>query len=221
MIFIIIFLIIIIISFFLAFASMKDFQEIPEVEKNSLYLIQNPQALTLNLINELKSRLKSEIISLERLFKGTKSALVVFGPKKVLEQFSNLNLLELEDYTNLKSSKSAWEMATKTGNLEDVNGVFDNLPALNTNEQFWFQLVLQPKDQNWGGLIRSVVSSETEDRVKKLAQDLQTLSVLVKVPRPLTSDQIYQNYLKRAHTTSLQKPLHLTSEQILRLLGKA
>lgn len=217
--FLIIFLVIIAASFILAYTSMKDFQEIPSVERNGVYLIQKPDALTKELLEDLRSRSGSEVISLERLFKGKQSALVIFGQKKLLEQFSVLNLLELEDYSKMKGAKTAWEMAIK-GSFPKTN-IFDSLPDLNSDEQFWFQLLVRNKSRDWQGTIRAVVLSDNEAHRKELSGKLQTLANIVKVPRPLTSEQIYNSFTKRAFAPALQNPFPISSDQILKILGKA
>src|SRR5437870_4004856 len=108
------------ISFVLAYQSMRDYQENPGHFKieYSLFLIRSPEALNINVLKAIEVELSKEnlIISLERLFKGTKTALVIFGPKIILQKFSTtLNLLELEEYT--KQAKdgqiSVWEMGVK------------------------------------------------------------------------------------------------------------
>jgi len=214
------FLVIIAISFVLAYRSMQDYQEIPSPEKNGVYLIQNPSSLTKELIAEIGTKAGGEVVSFERLFKGNQSALVIFGPKPVLETFAQLNLLELEEYTLIKAPKIAWEMGIKDSSLDFQGNPFASLPLLNLDEQFWWQLLLQNQDKDhWQAQIRAVVVSGDSARLKELSGSLAHLSRVIKIPRPLTSDQIYQQYLKRA-LNSLSKPLILNSQQILMLLGK-
>lgn len=153
------FFIIIAISFLLAYQSMKDFAEKPSAlgKDYSLFLIRNPQALSIKLLEELHAlTLKTgHIITLERLFKGPKSAVVIFGPKSILDNYPDLNLLELEDYTNIPETDIiAWEVGTKDPVLfhfEPVS-VFKQLPKLNESQQFWWQLTLRgSKDKLWPG----------------------------------------------------------------------
>jgi hypothetical protein len=215
-----IFLIIIAVSFILAYYSMRDFQEIPSPEKNGIYLIQSPNAFTTDLIAELCNKMNGEVVSVERLFKGTQSALIIFGSKQILEAFPALNLLELEDYTGITTAKLSWEMGVKDS-LKDIGNIFEGIPNLYTNEQFWWQLVLQPEkgSRDWQAQIRAVLLSDDQSRQKQLSFSLQKLSKLVKIPRPLTSDQIYQAYVHRAYVVS-SKPMSVGSEDILKLVGR-
>lgn len=221
MIFVFIFLIVIAISLFLAYRSMRDYIDIPSIEKNGVFLIQKPEIVTEELINRLHNLLKGEIVSFERLFKGSQSALVIFGPKSVLQQFPELNLLELEDYVKVESPKIAWEMGFKNGVApKEVGNIFENLPELEINEQYWWQLALQSdKDQGWQSIIRAVFVSQDESRRRELSSKLQNLPPLVKIPKPLTPEQIYENYTKRSFGIS-QNPFKVTSNLVLRLLGR-
>ncbi len=123
-----------------------------------MFLIKNPQAL-LKVIDLLHEALLKEghLIAFERLFKGSQSALVVYGPRNLLLRLSpDLNLLELEEYAKVDPSQVvAWEVGTKdqvSFHLDKFN-VFEGLPSLQPGEQFWWQIVLQPtKGPLWPNL---------------------------------------------------------------------
>lgn len=144
------FLIIVAISALLAYQSMKDYEQKPSLKDTySLFLIKNPLGVV-KVLDSLHLSLlqKSQLVSFERLFKGSQSALVIYGPKATLQIFNNdLNLLELEEYTQADASLiTAWEMGTKdlaSFHLEKFN-IFEGLPSLQDAEQWWWQLVLQP-----------------------------------------------------------------------------
>src|SRR5579884_1570214 len=90
------------IAYTLARRSMKDYRDDPPGHLNySLYLIRSPGAFTVDFLQELsaKSKQKDLVVAFERLFKGNSTALVVYAPRDLIEQFDYLNLLELEDYT--------------------------------------------------------------------------------------------------------------------------
>ncbi|EKD84968.1 MAG: hypothetical protein ACD_38C00123G0003, partial [uncultured bacterium] len=84
----ILFLLIIGISFILAFRSMKDYQEIPKASKveYGLFLIRRTDSFDAGVLGSIGKFMldNSLIISLERLFKGNKAALTIFGPKEIL-----------------------------------------------------------------------------------------------------------------------------------------
>ncbi len=139
---------VILAAFFLALKSMSDYKEKPENFKQAygLFLIQNQTAINPELLSRLHKQIikRRFIISLERLYKGPKKALVIFGPKSVLEGFkSELDLLELEDYTqNIHLSN----LSVLSLPLVETKS-FDNLETLE-DEQLWWQLVLQPAGGN-------------------------------------------------------------------------
>lgn len=240
----VLFFLIIAISLVLAYQSMKDYVEKPALSSYSLYLVRNP-LFTAQLLDEIHSAISPQdgIISFEKLFKGQKSALVVFGPKGILEKFkSQLNLLELEDYTSVDSNQvTAWEMT-----LKDPKLVPNNLkPDLQESEQFWFSLILQGKKGLLGSLsaqkteyqkmkeregqksdvksfvtqIRAVLVSFDPARRKVLAENLENMvgGNLVKLPRPFTSAQIFEAYKTRV-LQPVGQSLTLTSEELIPLL---
>lgn len=238
----ILFVIIILISFILAYLSMRDYQEIPEKKlQYSVYLIQNPEALNSETLNGMHQSIKrGEILSLERLFKGEQSALVIFGPKPVLQNLESLNLLELEDYTGVKGDDAlAWELTLRD---QGVSGyIFNQMPELETEEQFWWQIVLQTYSKNYlselidrlRGLqplsdnkafqaqIRAVLVVPSEQRRKKLKVLLENLADnLIKIPRPYTSLQILEFYTQRSFTPVSFGVSALSSSEVLALLGK-
>lgn len=227
------FILVIAISFILALQSMRDYQESPKHSKAeySLYLIRNTAELTTFTLDLIYNQIikKGLLLSLERLFKGKKSALVIYGPKNTLTNLSDkLNLLELEDYTAVdREGIVAWEVGIRKPVLaqEEISGIdnfFKNLPHLNETEQFWWQLVLQANPKKgkslFTGQIRAVLYSPDETRRKKLAENLQNLPPkhLAKVPKPFTSDQILEFYKMRALSKSETNPA-LTSKEVLKL----
>ncbi len=88
---------------------MQDYQERPSNKVyQGVFLIRDERQLTPEILRKIRdvgnSGLVQEgldplIISFERLIKGTQSVLVLFGPKQILNQFSELSLLELEDFS--------------------------------------------------------------------------------------------------------------------------
>lgn len=212
-------------SFVLALRSMADFEEIPEDKKDEygLFLIRHPSALNLSLLDSIHEQILRQdlIVSFERLIKDRETALVIFGPKEVLSHFANvLNLLELEDYTrNLNGQISAWEMGVKKPHQEMVmENPFADFPPLEKDAQFWWQIVLLAKkdgeDRYFEGQVRVVASG-------KGASNLQNLKLgdLIKVPKPFTSEQIWEFYRKRSffrskHNLRIKFPLLLPLLQL-------
>lgn len=216
----ILFILVIVLSFILAAKSMWDFQEIPSQEKYSLFLIRKPQNLNKELLSSLHDNfLKSGwFLSFERLFKGNKSALVVFGPSGILKTYPSLDLLELEDYTAVNAEEvSAWEVGRGKG--EPFDGVypersrgaggkdiFVKLPQLAQSEQFWWQVVVS--DQ-FRVQIRAVAVST--DSVKRAS-----IGDILQLASSAQSAQIIEIYQKRIFRKDENNP-RLTAEEVLKL----
>lgn len=209
----VLFALVIAISFVLALQSMHDYFESPRhlSREYGLYLIRNTSGLTAAVLNSIHSQIVKEslIVSLERLFRGLRSALVIFGPKDILANYiPKLNLLELEDYTKAGSERiNAWEVGVKNHQLakeqlQKIESFFMNFPMLEQSEQFWWQLILKAKPDKllFQSQIRAVVFAPDLSRRKKLSESLQNLlsGHLIKVPKPFTSDQIMEFYKLRS-----------------------
>lgn len=143
MIFYLIFILLIIAaSIFLAYISMREIYDFPEGGNvNGLFLVRNPRAFNQVSLNYLQKAIKkkNQILSVERLYKGHKSALAIFGPRKILEPLKELDLVELEDYTKIsKRQVNAWEIKKTPPIAGRLN--------LSEEEQVWLQYVLQAKD---------------------------------------------------------------------------
>lgn len=215
---VLLFVLVVAISFVLAVKSMRDYQEIPTQtgEQYALFLIRKPQALSKELLSAIHEDLLNSglIISFERLIKGIKAALVVFGPKKVLAVYKDhLDLLELEDYTNVNPEQfAAWEVGIKHPDVP-------NFPTISGDDQIWWQLILSAgKDKLFHPHIRVVVVSADAGRRELLKQTLQDLSPdkFIKLPKDFSDASLLDFYKKRAFRKDTSRNLH--PEEILKLL---
>lgn len=227
---VVLFFLVIAISFVLALQSMKDYQEIPlkSKEQYALYLIRKTDRLNSALLDSMRQAIISGglIISLERLFKGKQAALTIFGPKKILEKFNaDLNLLELEDYSLSLDGKDilTWEVGAKNNkeaNFNQLGAIFKNLPTLMDDEQFLWQMVLGAKgSEAFQTQIRAAVYTKDAIRRKELLPLLHNLTEgkLVKIPRPFTPEQMLSFYRLRSLGKDSLSPV-MESEAIVRLL---
>lgn len=202
---VILFLLVVATSFVLAVKSMKDFTDIPQNAKQEygLFLIRKIQGFNATLLSHLNEKLleSGSILSIERLFKGKKSALVVYGPRKILLSLNHvLDLLELEDYTDVNVGHiSAWEIGIKDQSIEWMSGqnIFANLPQFLDSEQFWWQLIL---NGSFNLQITAVLISADGQRRTGLTQSLQSLNlqVLIKLPKAFSNPQFLDFYQKRS-----------------------
>ena len=216
------FILVILISFFLALYSMHDFEIKPSSKlEYGAFLIRNlknlnPESLT-HLFSDLaKSNL---LISFERLFKGHEGVLVVYGPKNILLNYQEqFNLLELEDYTNINlNSVSIWEVGVR-----DITGFRDKFPDLLPNEQIWFQIILRANKKSSSIIptrVRVVLTSQGGDRLKELTKEFQDnyQSILPKVPKPYSKSQVFEFYRKRSFIKEGGRDINLKIEDILNL----
>ncbi len=229
---VILFFLIIGISFILAFRSMKDYQEIPQKSKveYGLFLIRATEGFDVNTLNSIGKLILDEglIISIERLFKGTQSALTIFGPKNILNNFSvRLNLLELEDYTETLDAGniSIWEVGVKSGQnlkLDSPNNIFNNLSQLGSEDRFFWQVVLSARrgeDLTFQTQIRAAISSKDLLNRKTLIPLFQNLTFgeLTKVPKPYSTEQMMLFFKLRSLSKDSNGPI-LSSEGVMRLL---
>lgn len=226
---VVLFVLIVAISFILAVKSMRDFTETASGgEQYALFLIRASGGLNARFFNSIYNDLLSQgaVISFERLFRGKQSALVVFGPRSLLTKNHFLNLLELEDYTNVKPEHTqVWEVGVKNnGQWKMDNGkVFSNLPQLSETEQFWWQLLLRPDKTatyQYQAQIRAVLISPDTLRRKSLTPALQNLAPdhLFKLPKAFSNTQILDFYQRRSIRADNKNP-SVSSEELLHLLN--
>lgn len=218
---IVLFLLIVAISFVLAYRSMKDYQEIPHQSQveYGLFLVRRPENFNQDFLDRLSKLLVKEglIVSFERLFKGSQAALTVYGPKKVLEEFiGELNLLELEDYISSldQNHLSVWEMGVKENTKPktlNIENIFTDLARLGNEDQFFWQVVLGPKQKGklFTSQIRAVVYSKDPQKRQELIPVLQNIasSELLKVPSPFTSEQMMGFFKSRSLAKDSKGPL--------------
>lgn len=218
---VVLFVLVVAISFVLATQSMKDFAEIPEDSEYGLFLIRNTQGLTGGFLTSIQADLKQlgVVISFERLIKGSKTALVVFAPKQMILRYTDfLNLLELEDYTNLKVEDiSAWEVSVKNPQLlKTEQKIFNNMPQLENQEQFCWQIILSSELKPQ---ITAILVSDDPARKKHLSLDLHNLAPqnLTKLPKAYSNAQLLKFYQERSFKKD-NKHQSLQPEDIVKLL---
>lgn len=216
---VILFALVVAISFVLALKSMADFQEIPEHAgaDYGLFLIRRPQSFNSQMLSYIHQNLLKEglIISFERLIKGSQAALVVYGPKNILINIKDaLDLLELEDYTNINQDNFlAWEVGVKHPDVP-------TFPALAVSDQLWWQLILSAKkDQHFHPHIRMVVVSDDSIKRESLKMAFSEMSPdkFVRLPKDFSDIQLLEFYKKRGFRKD-SKNRNLRIEEVLNLL---
>lgn len=228
-------MLVLLISFFLAYQSMRDFRIVPikTGAEYGLFLVKNPVQLSVDILNFFGDQIakQSLTLSFERLFKGKQSALVIFGPRQILMSLKGLSVLELEDYTEkvLDDQIIAWEVGFKKPHPDGFNftNLFEKLSELDPTDQFWWQVNLKAEqlktnENLFYTQIRCVLISNDPQRRKKLALELDKLGApaLSKIPKPFSSQKILEFYQKRSLTLEKINP-RLTAGEVLNLIALA
>lgn len=228
---ILLFILVIVISYLLAYLSMRNFHEAPtSLDRDyGLFLIRKTSNLTPSLLSEFNEQMLKEkfIISFERLFKGHQSTLVIFAPRKLIQKhMAVLDLVELEDYINVNHATDSqkalvFQMGTKNkGRMEDLTDFFAEFPDLAVDELVFWQLTLQAKKNGeFEVLPRVVFLGKDEQRRAELGKNFQNLhpEFLHKVPRPFSQNQMLKFYKTRTYANDAHN-LNLAKEEILKLI---
>lgn len=228
-------MVVMVVSFLLALRSMSGYQERPldSPSTYSLFLVGNPEAVKPELIEKLYGVALAgrQIISFERLFKGSKRALVIFGPVAILQPLmGELKLTELEDYSReVNGEVFAWEVGKKDSHPSDITdfNLLKEVPRLQDKEELWWQIVLQPeKNERFCVTVRAVFKTSEKGRVNQLEVELAKIgrdSGLAFLPQAYSSSQILNFYRERSLPYKLLSSkgavLELSSAQVYSLLG--
>lgn len=206
MVWVILFLIIIFVSAVLAFRSMKDYEEFPEsLSLNAPFFVGNPQSFTEESLKKLYKAFsdRKQLFSIERLNKGKERALVIFGPRDLIEILPELNLLEIEDYladvnslnydnTDKKvgiNQTLTWLVEPSVNNkkLLHVGSGIKNLD-ISENQKFFIQIVCIPEDNRISNNFQSTV------RVMVVDNDPMEKIILAKKLRQLWEEDTGLNF---------------------------
>lgn len=239
MIWLIIILVIIVVSFILALRSMRTYKEVPTTKfPYGIFLIKNEELLLENgVMNKLYDFCveSNAIISLERLFNGNEKALVLYAPQNVGQFVSELALLEIEDYL-LKAPKSpqkkvlideavVWsikpknesDLVIKPGFLKDLN--------LEPSQNFFWQIIMVAAKQKFHFQINiraAILESDVHKKIelaKFISKHIADESSLERNSK--SSDSIallFMEYQKRIITPSEAEGFVLSSQTLKQLL---
>lgn len=249
MIWIILFLAIVLFSAFLAWRSLKGYQELPpESLTHGLFLIKNKKALNKDTISRLYSYALNAnlILSLEKLFKGEDSAIIIFGPSDLAGNFSDLDLVELEDYLQVPGNSKTtafedrkvslnesfpWTIQPKNNSKKSltIKDGFLNSEELGVSQRFFWQIVFTPikgTAQNFQSTIRAmVVDPDPLNRVelvKKISLEIQNFTGLAKKTseNARSTAGIFESFRQRSLIPREISPFIITGEELLSLIGR-
>ncbi len=246
MIWVLLFVIIIAASAFLAFRSMRNYQEMPHPERGySLFLIRNKNEFNLDLLNKLHYLFQStdSFFSLERLFKGTQSALLIYGPKSTLVTVPQLNLLELEDYLDNELGEEPFSNLQKKINKNqsytltvepknnpkkhlNVKNGFLKLLELFPDQYFFWQLVCFPvkgEGSRFQVTVRAIVADSDLHRrvelVKKMTAHMTEFTGLSVDNKNQTPSALYDSFRNRTLIPKEVSAFVLDSQEVINLLS--
>ncbi len=224
------FLVIVVISFILAYRSMQGYQEDVLTPQNGIFLVREIEALDSNVLKNLHQRLlKGEVtISLERLFKGSKQAYIMVCPKEIVNEFPELELLELEDFATDPDKATIWEVGTKDQiklhlDFENqIKGLAAGMPELQENEQFWIQFLLLPKKGKlWpklgkGGPLQSLgLLSNVPSEVRQAAENPTVKDYIFSKGE----EAVFQAQIRAVVVADSEERRQELSDQLVRLSG--
>ncbi len=223
-------ILVLIVSFWLAKISMRDYRETAQNLKKEygVYLVRNSSALTVNFLQQLQAVIAptDDVFSIERLLKGRESALVVFGPKTLFAQFAPLlNLIELEDFTvsvdqsKLSFAEIGFKATTQLSGAVELRSVFGEFEPLADQEQVWVQIAMKAdkKSANFKAAVRIGVLANDQLRRKKIIESFIKVPLL-KIPRPYSVERMAKFYRER--TISLDEYLlSLSAPGVLKLVS--
>ncbi len=238
--YIIVFLILaaaVVISYFLAKRSMRDFQEPPgPAEQYGVFLVRLPGAFDENLLREIFSYAKPKIVAFERLFKGNENALVLYCPLSFEKKFTNLQLLELEDYSLVINSKNtlAWEIVlqkrksllSKIGESNKDIDFLDHL-SLGDEDQVLYQVVAQPDEIRAEDSVFQVnmrlivVAIDPQNRAhiaKEIDKAISETGFLMRKKTSHSSSKIVKDYRKRNFIPQEVTKFKTTQDKLIVLL---
>lgn len=226
MIWVIIIAVTILVSVILAFRSMKDYRDLPASKQPlSLYLVRNRGALNTDLFQRL-----DQIVSVERIFKNGEDAVVIYGPTSLIQNFPELNLLELEDL--LESSVKiddvfAWGIQPKSGAVQKMGDIkrvnFWKELQLDEDQMVFWQVVCTPDGGVFQVTMRGIiVDPEPQKRVilsKLIDQKLQQETGLIREERKETTTHYFNAFKKRTLIPKEVSKFTLNADEILNILG--
>lgn len=233
------FILIVGFSFLLAWWSMKDFRDTPNLKVSyGTFLLKHPQELNqdfferihrLGLDRGIKKRINPFIISLESLIKGTTRSLVIHGPREICRQFPQFGLLELEDYTQKIAANKllCFELTLKKGSkpLDIKNQELLLLKhfQLEESEYLFLQIVMAPfPGDSFQVSLRVVISAKDSNRRVEIARKFEQLTLsqlnLGRSVRRRSSLAIFQDFKTRSLVPAQIEKFSFPKELILKIV---
>lgn len=223
---ILLFVLVVVISFLLAYLSMRNFPQLPGSQSldYGLFLIRKTSSISAPMMANFHQQMieGNFIISFERLFKGHQSTLVMFAPRVLAQNYlGHLDLVEVEDYITAEQKLLIFQLGIKSKTQKhSLSGLFAQFPILNPDEFVWWQAVLHAKKEGIFEILpRVAFFAKDHRRQMELSHILQNLSegFLHKIPKPYTNEQMLKFYQDRAFVRN-EHNLNLPASSALNLI---
>lgn len=234
MIWIISIVVIVAVSLYLAFRSMRDYKEVSVSNLSySLYIIRNRNQLTLPVLNNLYRQVKdlNAHFSFEIISKGEEQAYLLWMPIVLKNNLSILDLMELEDYLSpsfINSSIAFVGLLLDKKKPLVLNNLGGSIRALNlTPEQkISLQIVCFPIEKSsyhFQVTFRVIVVDMDPNSKVELSKRVQDIfgssGKLILGRKDETTAKIFNDYLDRSFIPPQVQSFTLTTEEILTLLS--
>ncbi len=233
MIWLLVLVIIFLISFFLAWASLRDFHEFPKSSHDyASFWIQNPPALTPELIDKIHalSLEKEYIVSFEKIWRKDSEALVIYAPRALINQIPQLSPIEIEEYPakiNINQTQTL-ELSPKSNQSLELNlpQHLSGFLKLVADEGFLWQVTARPHQDSQHSFqvtIRTGVAAKEPkrrvDMIKILTDKLSEYTSLTKHQKKKSSLAVYELYKKRGFKPKEVGKFLVPSNLFLRLVS--
>lgn len=193
MIWVVVFIVIGIISFFLTLRSMKDYQEKPAgPDEYGLFHLSKNTRISSELLKELHTLFAGNKLSfsIEKLVKGSEEAVIIYLPKDMAGMLPQLHLVEIEDY--LKDIKGKVSESWILNKQIDINHSFTlflhpvkgeqaaklHLKGINPDGLTGFQCVLESvkngEETVFQSTMRLIVEEKEDLKRVELVKNLKT-----------------------------------------------
>lgn len=225
---------------------MRDYEEFPDsLNFNSLFYIGNYQNLNLETLKKLHNHFinQKQFFSLEKLIKGKEKARVIFGPRSLVTDFPELNLVEIEDYLAGETSLLTPDQTAKTttvnetlswlvepkNNPKKVLMASQELSSLTVenDQKVFMQSVLMPLPQKEGtlfqGTLRVMVAEPDPikriELAKKINEIFAKATGLNKHEDNFAEMKKFESFKQRSLIPKEVAEFPLTSEEVLMLVS--
>jgi hypothetical protein len=218
---------------------MRDFQDNPETKSTEygLFLIKNPDLLTVDIFNKMIQSLKGYISALELVQKGDDKVLIGYFPHFLRAQYPLLGMIEIEDYIlgrgqnhndhfllskqiSLDESFS-WKLQPKKNQAASLEKKSFHID-LESDQYLAWQIVFDPTPEKIQITPRLIIKEKDPQKkielIKKIKQQIDQHSSL-SMGISLIHSGVYSDYKSRNLVPKQVNPFLINIESLLTFLS--